>query len=328
MRRRLWWHILMHDGRAAEDHGIAVNNFDPATDTRIPLEVDDSALDPAMTELPVPAAGRHTEMTMACLLFETYRTVQTLYRMLSASGFTDPRAPNGESARQEIMARLKARMQSRLENCNPVIPIQRVTSLVIQSMVAKIDFVSRQQWRHLDGDGPDAPKAGFSEANLVNACEILEMYIDLQADQLVSNYSWMGEIYPQYHVILYCLWHLSTKPLGPTVERAWKAVDGAFALEEARKERQALSAADSGPKWGVMRAFRAKALRIRESIQSNVAASGEVASVDDMVVDTEAFGWDKSFEDKLESGWETGYLDWDGLVSGLQGNDHEAPGTG
>ncbi len=324
VRRRLWWHIVTHDGRAAEDHGLAVNTFDPTTDTRLPLAVDDNALDPAMTELPVPPVGRFTEMTMATLIYEASYAHQRLYRMSPTSGFSNPDAVAGEAARKEIMANLKARVQSQLACYSTVVPVQRAVSLIVRALVAKVDFVSRQQYIYLSGSKDKSPEARVSEESLVDACQILEMNIEVQSDELMRNYRWTGEMYPQYHIMLYVLWHLGVKPLGANVKRAWRAVDSAFDLEDSRRRRQDVSSG-FGAKWAVLDALREKALRIRDSVDHSASVGGEGVAVEEMAIDAETFGWDRAFEDKLGMGWEGGFLDWDGLVEGLHPNSYDAP---
>ncbi|KAH8880811.1 hypothetical protein GQ53DRAFT_813046 [Thozetella sp. PMI_491] len=326
MRRRLWWHIVTHDCRAQEDHGLDINCVDPSTDTQKPLCVDDSALDPAMTEPPVPPVGRFTDMTMATLLYETSSTVQTLYRLIPAVR-EHQGATAGESVRRETMDKLKARVAAHLSCCNPVIPLQRAVSLIISVMMRKLDFVSRQQWIYLGGTESESAEARLSEESLVDGCEILELNIELQMDELMRNYRWTGEIYPQYHVLLYILWHLRMKPFGPNAERAWKAIDATFALEAARRQRQDMGSGSGGDKWAVLEVLREKAWLLRRAIDPPSPGAGEAAGgTEDTLMGDGAPGWDKAFDDKLGLGWETGFLDWDGLVDGLNVHGSEPPG--
>jgi hypothetical protein len=291
---------VTHDCRAQEDHGLDINCVDPSTDTRKPLCVDDSALDPAMTEPPVPPVGRFTDMTMATLLYETSSTVQTLYRLIPAVR-EHQGASAGESMRRQVMDKLKAQVASHLSCCNPVIPLQRAVSLIISVIVRKIDFVSRQQWIYLGGTQGESADARISDESLVDGCEILELNIELQTDELMRNYRWTGEIYPQYHVLLYILWYLRMKPFGPNAERA-------------------------GDKWAVLEVLREKARLLRHAIDPPSPRGGEVAGgTEDTLMGDGESGWDKAFDDKLGLGWETGFLDWDGLVDGLNAHGSEAP---
>jgi hypothetical protein len=73
-----------------------------------------------------------------------------------------------------------------------------------------------------------------TEDDLVAACRILEINLQLQSDDLLRGFRWHFETYIQYHLLTYVLWHLCVKPVGSTVERAWNAIDGSFELADHR----------------------------------------------------------------------------------------------
>lgn len=73
MRRRLWWNILTLAHRCAEEHGLdpsAVKN----NTTKIPLNLNDSDLDPDAVELPQPRTGC-TDMTFCLVTFEIIQSI-------------------------------------------------------------------------------------------------------------------------------------------------------------------------------------------------------------------------------------------------------------
>ncbi|KAL1969782.1 hypothetical protein VTN77DRAFT_7291 [Rasamsonia byssochlamydoides] len=69
MRRRLWWQICILDMRTAEDHGKDPLILECSFNTRLPANVNDSNLDPNMSDLPANYAGR-TEMLFCLVRFE------------------------------------------------------------------------------------------------------------------------------------------------------------------------------------------------------------------------------------------------------------------
>lgn len=78
MRRRLWWQLCILDTRAAEDYGSEPSIVDQLFDTEVPLNIDDSDLDPEATEAPIPKTGP-SEMTFCLIRFE----ICTLLRKLN-----------------------------------------------------------------------------------------------------------------------------------------------------------------------------------------------------------------------------------------------------
>jgi Fungal specific transcription factor domain len=318
MRRRIWWQIVGNDGRASEDHGIAVSNLDLHSDTRFSLNISDPALDPAMAELPAPNSG-WTEMTFPLIMTETGYTMQWLYKMLP--GFRSSSTPPSEARRKEVIAKNLQHVENLLSNCNPVIPIQRATIIMSRMILRKLEFVSRQQWQSV-AEGRAGQARHATEENLVDACEILELKLKLQTDEQLRNYRWAGEAYPEYHVIMYVLWHLCVKPTAGSVERAWAAVDSAFELENNRRLRQESA---SGSKWAALAMLRDKAMRIRDSGGRAQTATtfSEAANGRDVVDnDTQALGCIPHDAMGDTVAWDGRLLDWNNFLDDLSSKDY------
>lgn len=254
MRRRLWWNMCAIDARAAEDHGIALNNSDTSSDTRLPINIDDSELSPNMQELPV-GKSKWTEMTFCLTMLEITNEMRRLYRA--------PEAPvnisTAEPSRDQIVNDLMTRVQEKyLRHCDCNIPIQNGTQLCGRLLLAKLRFmISQPQLNRCD-----AKKHPFyaSEDALVAACRILEMSSQLQTDDLLRGFRWYFETFTQYHLLTYVLWHLCVKPVGPSVERAWSAIDGSFEIADNRN-----ISCEPWSKWTMFQQLREKAMRIRSS---------------------------------------------------------------
>jgi hypothetical protein len=93
------------------------------------------------------------------------------------------------------------------------------------------------------------------------------------ADGLLQQFSWVQRAYPQYHAIMYVLWHLCVRPSGPDRARAWEAAE---ALLE--KEMQDEAAMGFSSMSAVLAALRAKAMAAREKVEGREAeGDGEVA---------------------------------------------------
>ncbi|GJD01330.1 fungal specific transcription factor [Colletotrichum higginsianum] len=277
IRRRIWWHLLGRDGRAGEDYGIQNSTgFSLHAGVSYPSNLDDGDLYPEMRELPPPRPG-WTQLTIVLINIQSGRTWHRLATM--ASSWAE--RPTPESVRAQIVRELHDYAEGFLRNCNPVIPQQRQTMLVARFIIRKLDLVTRQQWLHLEH--PEARESFATEENLQEALGILEAGMSLASDELLRPYRWSMRAYPPYHMLLYVLWHLCVKPEGPSVDKAWRAVDEHSALI-----RQVSSGSGPAAKMTILDALRAKALAVRQRLAQQNEGDGEGAG--DAVGDVEAAG--------------------------------------
>ncbi|KAE9363192.1 hypothetical protein N431DRAFT_490081 [Stipitochalara longipes BDJ] len=316
MRRRLWWHLVSLDARTGEDHGFTVTLCDLNTDTRLPLAVDDNALNPAMTELPLAPKNVCTEMTFRVLTFMTSRTMYQWNCLLNNPG-TVP----SEATRRQLFSELEAQIEAHIACCNPVIPAQRMTMTIPRLIVRRMEFNSRQQWLLLmaKNKDPEVPLSYLSntvtdDETIAEACTIIEMSVDIQNDELLYNFRWCLEMHPQHSPLLYLLWYLCVRPEAPNATRAWAAIEAAFAIEADRLQRQEVTvvAGCSGSKWRVLEALREKAMRLRDAgrcetdeqtrVGDSVFGSGEMLPATDGAFADDSMGWD------------TGFVDWTSLM--------------
>jgi hypothetical protein len=318
MRRRLWWCLSSNDGRVAEDHSIAINAFEPGTNILFPSNVDDSQIYPGMAEL-LETRGRWTEMSLPLIMKENCLARQRLYQAIPPHSNSVP----SEAVRKEIVDKLMAHCeQEYFQYCNTIIPVQRAAMLMGRAVLAKLDFVSRLQWLSISNQNTTRGLLSTDET-LVEACQILEYGMQIQSDELLRNYRWIVEIYPQYHVLLYILWRLCVKPTGPSVERAWKQVEMSFDVEFGRL---GFENSPPGSKWTVLKAFREKAIRIRQMVAEGKATGngrGTSSEVPKDAATTAAHDVDGFAGEELGSGFswnpEDGELpDWNELVDDLK----------
>ncbi|KAK1976457.1 fungal-specific transcription factor domain-containing protein [Colletotrichum cereale] len=263
IRRRLWWHLLGRDGRAAEDYGIQnPTSFSLHAGVDYPANLEDSDLYPEMKELPPPRRG-WTQLTIGLINIQSARV---WHRLAAMAASWDDR-PTPESVRAQTVRELHEYAQGFLEHCNPVIPQQRQTILVARLMIGKVDLVTRQQWLHLEH--PEARESFATEENLVEALEILEVGLRIASDELLQPFRWSMGAFPQYHMLLYLLWHLCVKPEGPSVERAWAAINESLALI-----RSVGSGFGPAAKTTILDALRVKALAIRQGLAQHSSGGG------------------------------------------------------
>ncbi|KAF7558192.1 hypothetical protein G7Z17_g121 [Cylindrodendrum hubeiense] len=306
MRRRLWWHLVARDGRAAEDHGLN-NTYSPSlmSGVDLPLNLEDVDLYPEMKELP-PARPGWTRMTLALVNLYVSRACGQLLQ--STAGTGTPR----EVFRAQIVREAREKMAGVLSRCNHVVPQQRMTIVVARFILRKLDLVSRQQ------ETMNNPSGLASEENLLEALEILEEADAMWADDLLKPFRWSMRAYPQFHMMLYILWYLCVRPQGSSAARALNAVE--YHLEKTRKSD---ACATNESKWMVLAALKSKAASIMQSSSNKDDSSGtEGACLTPQVVDDgmALAGWKNGVEASggQEFDGTQGMLDWRTLLEDFQ----------
>lgn len=248
--------LLSCDGRAGEDYGLENTNGHTLLSTaNLPLNIDDVDIYPSMTDLPSAKKG-WTAMTFSLVNIELVKCMQ---RLASIANATTCSTPTSEVTRAKIIAETRATIETRLSHCNTIIPQHHLTLHCSRFLLRKPDFITRQRYELLHQRHPTSqPSAHFtSESSLVEA-----RLTGTPHDPLISQFAWARKAYPQWHITLYILWHLCIKPEGPSVERAWRAIETPFASHD----WQVLSSG-FGPKKAVLATLRSKALAVRAEIQ-------------------------------------------------------------
>lgn len=92
----------------------------------------------------------------------------------------------------------------------------------------RTNFASKLQWILLLNPTPQA--AFMTDQNLIEAPDIPEPRLQCEGIML-QQYTWARKAYPQYHIAMYILCYLCVVPEGPSVERAWCAMDALFSSE-------------------------------------------------------------------------------------------------
>ncbi|GFF24340.1 uncharacterized transcriptional regulatory protein C139.03 [Aspergillus udagawae] len=281
LRRRLWWHIVTCDQRAAEDHGLSIIAHNEPYDTNLPSNLDDQDLSETATVPPAPQP-RWTEMTCPLITIELKRHLHDISRKTSQGVSPDP-----------LVKGLKDYIQRNyLQHGDANIPIHRHGLLLADVLTMKVAVYTRQKALQFQNKGQtQCPEHETSTAQetLAMACHGLECSLELQTNDLVRGFRWLTTAFTQYHLLCYVLWHLCVYPASVHAERAWRNIEATFEAVETDPAWP-----DPGPKWAVMSQLRAKALRAREGLtnrQVDVQENGPENVLDWANWDLELFGF-------------------------------------
>ncbi|KAJ5559033.1 hypothetical protein N7461_003005 [Penicillium sp. DV-2018c] len=230
MRRRLWWCICVLDSRAREDTGYDATIPSQNADTQLPLNVNDSDLVPGMTEFPQPRVG-HTDMIFSLVRYESTKVFQRLQYMSadSTSGDYNSSASGSLAKRTRAITDIQNRVHELyLKHLDLSDPFSWYTSTISRIVFTKMWLVTyhpllRKSSRvdHLQ----DRSDRLFTASTVV-----VEYWLRLNQEKSTRQWRWLCETYIQWYALAFLLSELCERTHGESVERAWKAVDGALEL--------------------------------------------------------------------------------------------------
>ncbi|KAK4940579.1 hypothetical protein LTR10_019338 [Elasticomyces elasticus] len=136
MRRRLWWYIVTLDERLTEMVGSDSSLF-RSTDTALPSNLNDADLFPEMTSLPPPHIGA-SEMSFCLVKYEIARFMRENDPRLDRFELVSYSRP-GKAVEKRDVSELESLLEERfLRFCDPVVPIQFLTSTMARSIICKL----------------------------------------------------------------------------------------------------------------------------------------------------------------------------------------------
>jgi len=198
MRRRLWWQVCILDVRASEDHGSDPSLIEQSFDTKPPLNINDSDMDPTMTDPPTPREGV-SEMTFCLIRYE----ICTLVRKLS---YTPPgEGPYNTAAREwtlEDKEQLIKETAEKLENtylqhCQDAGPLYWVAATVARLVTAKMSLIV---YHPLIRPGkPESLSQDVRDRLFMASIEIIEYTRVLESEASTHQWGWLFQTYIQWH---------------------------------------------------------------------------------------------------------------------------------
>lgn len=225
MRRRLWWQVCVLDIRTSEDHGCDPIIVEQSFDTRMPLNVFDTDLDPNMMDSPKERIGC-TQMTFCLIRYElssTFRRINYQPPAGQGPGFAGTSLEEKEKWINDCHERLEHRY---LKHCDMTVPLYWVTATVARLMLSKMWLMVYHPFQRLNG-GADLPQE-TKDRLFGTSLESVEYSVLLETESRTSKWSWLFRTYVQWHAMAFLLSELCIRTQGEEVERAWRAVNTTF----------------------------------------------------------------------------------------------------
>ena len=257
MRRRLWWQICSLDVRASEDHGSDPSIVEQTFDTRFPLNIDDTDIDPDTKETPVEKEGR-TEMMFDLIRYSVSTTVRRLSYAPPGPG---PCQMKSASITLEVKERLIEELHQYLEAkylkyCDMNVPLDWVAATVSRLIMAKMWLIVHHPFQRDDG-GAGLPQE-TKDRLFLTSVEVIEFSHLLETEKSTQKWGWLFRTYVQWHAVAFVLSQLCIRTSGPEVEKAWAAVESVF-----EDWGGAVSASKRGMLWKPLRKLMARARLVR-----------------------------------------------------------------
>ena len=268
IRRRTWWQIVHLDIRCTEDRGTDPFILDNSFNTKRPLNLNDSDMDPQSTE-PLVERQEFTDYTKTHVSDLIWSTA---IRMLAPpSKDTEEDLPSTYEAlilsfddKLAMVSRLEQKLESQiLPYCDPGIPLAWVTSVVIRLIMARFRLAIYHPPMY--DDRSIAHQNVSRETVLKTAVEMIEYSHLLDTNPVAFKWGWFFRTHVQWHALAATLAELCVQDKGPLVERAWVAVDAVFDTWAAR-----IADSRSGLLWRPIKKLMGKAQAKRNQFKESL----------------------------------------------------------
>ncbi|KAI0137823.1 fungal-specific transcription factor domain-containing protein [Hypoxylon sp. NC0597] len=253
MRRRVWYSICMIDVRSSEDQGSDLTITRGSFDTRIPLNINDSDIDPETKETPKEREGI-TDMTISIVFCQQYIVTQ---QMMALSLRDGERCLEGQSRLlNEFYERLE-RTYLRYSDATDNIAYW-VCVTATRLLVAKMSLII--YFPVLFSSTSEHASEELRNKLFIAAVEVAEYNHTLNAEQACRNWRWIFQTYTHWYAIVYMLIEATRRPWSPAVERAWVALHSTWLIPaQSATNNRNLNI------WIPLRKLMAKARRHREA---------------------------------------------------------------
>ncbi|OJJ51716.1 hypothetical protein ASPZODRAFT_138786 [Penicilliopsis zonata CBS 506.65] len=225
LRRRMWHQMLIIDATAARQSGSGHVMFIPAANTKAPLNVNDSDLDPHMTEPP----REHSGLTEMVFCLTRIQFGEWLRQQPQGSGFDGHwsflASPNISLAQKdEAIDKLEAMLEEKIVNhCDPAIPLHFISTVLARSVVSIMRLNAHHPRRYQGTGNMIAPEE--RDKIFLVCLQVAEYAILVHTTPSTKRYSWHADNHTPWDALLFILSELRHRFQGKEVEKAWSLID-------------------------------------------------------------------------------------------------------
>lgn len=229
MRRRLFWALCILDLRSAEDQGTDLTIVERTFDTELPLNINDSDISEETKVLP-PSRQGASDMTFSLIRYEICAQARSLYVVSNATPGQCPRdAASSLEEHERIVRNIYEGVEEKYfkdqpTSCNPML---WTAANIARVITAKMTLVIYQPML-FPGPNGEVLSEDIRDRIFTAATEIFEYNHQLNSDPRSRPWKWLFQTYTQWHAVAYVLMEVVHRAWGPSVERAWAALNSIF----------------------------------------------------------------------------------------------------
>lgn len=297
MRRRLWWQLHMLDMRASEDCSYGgVTSIFYESNTRLPLNINDSDLDPSATVPPMECEGL-TEMSFSLLRYDICSAAVRMRKLHYPDASSDEPIEEGLSSaatsfrkKEALIEELSSHIHQRYLQyfaSNPQSSLCVLAAEAGKLVITKIRLIAHHKLlQQLGGPGTRDSSPGQIEASIqvpeffpdsfleglfASSVSLLESQVHLASDSQLAQWHWLLGFYNQWHATSFVLSQLcvrldalhntdpeSSSSIREKLERAWRAVEATFAMYQKHDDAYDQDVSSRSTRWGPLELLRQK----------------------------------------------------------------------
>lgn len=207
IRRRVWWQLFTLDIRVAEDRGSEPCILESSFNTRLPSNVADTTLHPAMSR-PPRGQGR-TEMLFSLVRFEgSYFARQMVFSERFRAENSYARLSSNE--RRHAIDLFQERIEKQyLGYCDESVPLDRVTVQSVRLILAKLRLVvaaGAEAEENTVSKGRASARSARNWAQILQDAEALRGYAE------GKQWLWLFQAYIEWDGLAHLLEYLRADP--------------------------------------------------------------------------------------------------------------------
>ncbi len=281
LRRRLWWQIIILDGRSGELSGTNTSISDNQWDTKLPLNINDRDLSPDMTVFPPERPGA-TEMIFCLLRYE----VGEYFRNMKSSNTVDRPWEKLASQEKSIADKEKAvddlerLLQDKfLKYCDPLDPLHVLCSSIARTVICKSRLVAYHPRYRLQHGATVTEQE--RDMLFLTSLKIIEYCNYVQSTKSMQRFLWHVRDAFQWDAFIYLLSELRFRSAGTVVDKAWRHIEEVFEHhpEIIDNEKKALHVAIASLTLKAWAPKEAKLTRAHQNFTPQCEAPGFIAKI-------------------------------------------------
>ena len=222
MRRRTWWQIAFLDLFSSKTVGAKYPNWLGKADTKPPLNISDSDLNPTMKQPPIEREGA-TEMMICCLRCEVAEALRKSHP-IEKSGDEQWQIAEQISKKDKAIDKLEALLERKyISFCDPSIPLHLMVIYTAKSVITNLRLMAHHPRQYSD-KGASLPQQERDKL-FTDSMRMLEYYSIGQSNKSLRGFLWHTQVNFQISAFVYVLSELHNRTTGELVDRAWQQIE-------------------------------------------------------------------------------------------------------